>query len=78
MVRDLLPFSYEHREFGHTLMRPPDLTDPLHIMGAPPALVEGKILRGGMGTGMPLYGPIYTQEEILALVNYMYAFIFSR
>jgi cytochrome c oxidase subunit 2 len=75
MVRDLMPFSYTHGDFGHSLMQPPDFSDPEHILGASPALIEGKLLRGGMGTGMPLYGPIYTQEELEALVNYLYTFV---
>ncbi|MDF1515598.1 MAG: c-type cytochrome [Anaerolineae bacterium] len=74
MVRDFIPFSYNHTAFGHTLMQPPDFSDPTFILGAPAALIEGKILRGGMGTGMPLYGPIYTPTEIEALVNYLYSF----
>jgi mono/diheme cytochrome c family protein len=78
MVRDLMPFSYEHADFGHGLMRPPDFSDPLHILGSPPALLEGKILRGGMGTGMPLYGPIYTESERDALVSYLYTFVLSE
>ncbi len=77
MVRDLMPFSYTHADFGHSLMKPPDFSDPAHILGAPPALLEGKMIRGGMGTGMPLYGPIYTQKELESLVNYIYTFIFS-
>ena len=76
MVRDKMPFSYDHIDFGHVLMQPPDWSDPAYLLGAPPAVLEGKILRGGMGTGMPLYGPIYTQNEIDALVNYLYTFVF--
>jgi len=77
MVRDLMPFSYTHTDFGHSLMKPPDFSDPAHTLGAPPALLEGKMIRGGMGTGMPLYGPIYTQKELESLVNYIYTFVFS-
>jgi hypothetical protein len=32
------------------------------------------MLRGGMGTGMPSYGEIYTQEQIEALVALIYTF----
>jgi hypothetical protein len=35
---------------------PADFTDPARMLGASPALLEGKILRGGMGTGMPNVG----------------------
>jgi mono/diheme cytochrome c family protein len=56
-------------------MRPPDFTDPYHTLGASPARLEGKMLRGGMGTGMPSYGEIYTRAEIEALVAFTYTFV---
>lgn len=56
------------------LSAPGDFTDPPLLLGASPALLEGKILRGGMGTGMPYWGPIFTQDEIDALIAYLYQF----
>lgn len=50
----------------------PDFSDPAVINGASPALLEGKILRGGMGTGMPSWGPIFRQDEIDAIVAFLY------
>jgi mono/diheme cytochrome c family protein len=47
------------------------------MLGASPALLQGKILRGGMGTGMPMWGSIFTEEEIEALVAYLYTFQFE-
>jgi mono/diheme cytochrome c family protein len=44
------------------------------LLGASPALLEGKITRGGMGTGMPYWGPIFTREQIQALALYLYQF----
>jgi mono/diheme cytochrome c family protein len=43
---------------------PADFTDPKRMLGASPAILEGKILRGGMGTGMPMWGSIFTEEQI--------------
>ena len=63
-----------HQPTGEGLMSPPDFTDPMHLLGASPALLEGKIIRGGMGTGMPYWGPIFTTEQIYALVSYLYSF----
>ncbi|MDX1616767.1 MAG: c-type cytochrome [Candidatus Promineifilaceae bacterium] len=40
------------------------------------AVLEGKILRGGMGTGMPAWGPIFTQEDLRALLDYLWTFQF--
>lgn len=54
----------------------PDLTDPAVMLGANSAILEGKILRGGMGTGMPNWGAIFTEEQIWALVDYLWTFQF--
>jgi mono/diheme cytochrome c family protein len=62
---------------GEGLVSPPDFTDPMNLLGASPALLEGKILRGGMGTGMPYWGPIFTTQQIDALVSYLYTFAWA-
>jgi mono/diheme cytochrome c family protein/plastocyanin len=54
--------------------RPADFTSPEGMFGASPALLQGKILRGGMGTGMPYFGPIFTEAQIRALVDYLWTF----
>jgi mono/diheme cytochrome c family protein/plastocyanin len=53
---------------------PADLQDVSALLGAAPALLEGKILRGGMGTGMPAWGPILTDHEIRDVIAYLYTF----
>ncbi|RPI83706.1 MAG: hypothetical protein EHM41_15285 [Chloroflexi bacterium] len=62
-------------EPGHTTSAPVDFTNPETMLGASPALLQGKILRGGMGTGMPYFGPIFTEEQTWALVAYIQSFI---
>ena len=59
------------------MQAPADLSDAERILGASPALLEGKILRGGMGTGMPMWGSILTQEQIWDVVAYLYSFQFE-
>jgi cytochrome c oxidase subunit 2 len=59
------------------LKQPPDFTDPAPMLGASPAVLHGKIVRGGMGTGMPYWGPIFTDEQIWALVSYLWTFQFD-
>lgn len=54
---------------------PARLNDPATMLGASPALLQGKILRGGMGTGMPYWGPIFTEAQTWALVNTLYSFV---
>jgi mono/diheme cytochrome c family protein len=70
--------AFDHTLGEMSLSRPPDLSDPSHLLGASPALLEGKLLRGGMGTGMPYWGPIFTEEELDALVAYLYGFSLGR
>jgi mono/diheme cytochrome c family protein/plastocyanin len=54
----------------------PDFTDPDTMLGASSAVLQGKILRGGMGTGMPNWGTVFTDEQIGFLVDYLWTFQF--
>ncbi|HBG74745.1 MAG: hypothetical protein A2X25_11970 [Chloroflexi bacterium GWB2_49_20] len=56
---------------------PANFSDPASLLGAGPALLQGKILRGGMGTGMPSWGPIFTNQQTWDLVSYLYTFQFK-
>jgi mono/diheme cytochrome c family protein/plastocyanin len=56
---------------------PADFSDPNRMLGASPALLQGKILRGGMGTGMPMWGSILTDEQTWDLIAYIYSFQFE-
>jgi mono/diheme cytochrome c family protein/plastocyanin len=60
------------------LSAPPDFTDPRNLLGASPAQLEGKMLRGGMGTGMPYWGPIFTPTQMDALIAYLYTFAWKK
>jgi mono/diheme cytochrome c family protein/plastocyanin len=57
---------------------PADFTDPALMFSAPDALLHGKLLRGGMGTGMPEFGSLYTDEELWAMVSYLRTFLFTK
>jgi len=59
------------------MQTPVDFTNPERMLGASPALLQGKILRGGMGTGMPMWGSIFTEEQIWDLIAYIYSFQFE-
>lgn len=54
-----------------------DFSDPVSMLGAKPAALQGKIVRGGMGTNMPYWGPIFTEAQTWALVDYLFAFQFE-
>lgn len=64
---------------GETMRRqtPANFTDAKRMLGASPALLQGKILRGGMGTGMPSWGPIFTEKQTWDLVAFLYSFQFQ-
>ena len=60
-----------------SMQEPADFTDAKRMLGASPALLQGKILRGGMGTGMPMWGSIFTEEQIWDVIAYLYSFQFE-
>jgi mono/diheme cytochrome c family protein/plastocyanin len=62
---------------GESTVRPIDFTDAHNMLGANSAILQGKIIRGGMGTGMPYWGPIFTDSQIWALINYLWSFQFD-
>jgi mono/diheme cytochrome c family protein/plastocyanin len=53
---------------------PADFTNLQSMLGASPAILHGKILRGGMGTGMPYFGPIFTNAQIWSLADFLWTF----
>jgi plastocyanin len=63
---------------GHETVKPIDFTDAKNMLGASEAILAGKIIRGGMGTGMPYWGPIFTEEQIQAVVDYVWTFQFDQ
>jgi len=60
-----------------SMQSPANFADPARLLSASPALLQGKILRGGMGTGMPSWGSIFTEEQVWDLVAYLYSFQFD-
>lgn len=64
--------------------------DDMRVMGEPAAFADlrtmlggssdvyyAKLRRGGMGTGMPSFGPIFTPDETWMLVDYLWTFVFQ-
>ncbi len=62
---------------GEHTQQPANFTDPAKMLSASPAHLQGKILRGGMGTGMPSWGAIFTEDQTWALVAYLSTFQFN-
>jgi mono/diheme cytochrome c family protein len=48
------------------------------MLSAAGALLQGKVLRAGMSTGMPKFGSLYTDEELWAMVSYLRTFLFTK
>ena len=61
----------------HDTKAPADFSDSSSMLGASPALLHGKIVRGGMGTGMPYWGPIFTEEQLWSVISYLWTFQFD-
>lgn len=64
--------------FGHMTMAPTNFTDAVRMLSLSPARLQGKIIRGGMGTGMPFWGPIFTEDQTWALTDFLWTFQFDR
>lgn len=62
---------------GHGTVAPTDFTNRRNMLGASAAFLQGKIIRGGMGTGMPYWGPIFSESQLWALVDYLWTFQFD-
>lgn len=58
--------------------QPADFTDARRMLAGTTALYTAKIRRGGMGTGMPYWGSIFTEEELAAVVDYLWTFTLGR
>jgi mono/diheme cytochrome c family protein len=67
----------EYTALGHGMQAPADFTDSTHILGASSAVLHGKLLRGGMGTGMPAWGMIFTERQLWTLIHYLWSFQFE-
>ena len=57
--------------------KPVDFTDSQRMLGAAPTLLQGRILRGGMGTGIPMWDSIFTEQQIWDLIAHIYSFQFD-
>jgi len=55
---------------------PVDFTAAKTMAGGTSDIYYAKIRRGGMGTGMPYWGTIFTEEETWSIVDYLWTFLF--
>ncbi len=62
-----------------TTTEPPvAFTDLAHMLERRGDVLYAKIRRGGMGTGMPNFGTLFTEEETRALVDYLWVLAFQE
>lgn len=57
--------------------QPQSFADPVTMAGGTSWIYYAKTARGGMGTGMPYFGTLFTEEEIWSLVDYLWTFLFD-
>ncbi len=56
---------------------PQSFADAATMAGGTSWVYYGKITRGGMGTGMPYFGKLFTEEQTWSIVDYLWTFLFS-
>jgi hypothetical protein len=54
---------------------PQSFADPTVMSGGTSWIYYAKIARGGMGTGMPYFGTIFTEQELWSVVDYLWTFL---
>ncbi len=62
---------------GEQPQPPAAFTNARSMGGADEAILRAKIVRGGMGTGMPYWGRIFTEKEIESLLSYLWGFLLN-
>lgn len=58
--------------------KPTVFSDSRTMLGGTGEIYYAKLRRGGMGTGMPAFGPLFTRQETWALVDYLWTFVLGR
>ena len=56
---------------------PADFADTSQMLGASDVLLQGKLLRGGMGTGMPEWGSLYTEQDMWDVISVLRSYVFQ-
>jgi len=56
---------------------PADFTDASKMLGASDVSLQGKIIRGGMGTGMPEWRTLYTDQDMWEVIGHLRSFVFD-
>ncbi len=64
-------------EQGYMGDGPAAFADPTTMLGASSDILYGKLRRGGMGTGMPGFGTVFTREQSAQMIDYLWTFVFS-
>lgn len=56
---------------------PANFADASKMLGASDILLQGKILRGGMGTGMPEWRTLYADQDMWDVISFIRSFVFD-
>jgi len=66
--------SLDQHSGTHPEEKPAAFTELRTMLGGTSEIYYAKVRRGGMGTGMPGFGPIFTPDETWLLVEYLWTF----
>ncbi|MCC7165633.1 MAG: c-type cytochrome [Anaerolineae bacterium] len=69
--------STEAHDSAGMVSGPANFTDAAQMLGANDAFLQGKVLRGGMGTGMPEWGSLYSEQDLWDVVAFLRSFTFD-
>jgi plastocyanin/cytochrome c553 len=61
----------------HAAGQPTAFAEAGSMLGGTSEIYYAKLRRGGMGTGMPSFGPIFTPDGSWLLVDYLWTFVFQ-
>jgi len=56
---------------------PRSFADARTMAGGTSWIYYAKTVRGGMGTGMPYFGPLFTEEQMWSVIDYLWTFLFA-
>jgi hypothetical protein len=62
---------------SHSKRGPADSTDASQMLGASDVLLQGRIMPGGTGPGMPEWQTLYTDDEPWSVESFIRSFAFD-
>lgn len=77
-LADMMPGTLAPHASTGVKRGPADFTDLSRMAALTDAHLQGKLLRGGMGSGMPEFGSLYSDDDQWAVIAYIRTFMSGR